>query len=369
MIVKELRFKGFRNLEDGKIIPSDGINIIYGDNAQGKTNLLECLWLFNGVRSFRGSKDNELISFTEKFAQIELDFYSEDRLQNAQINIVNGKRQAILNGVSKNAPSHLIGKFCAIVFSPEHLTLVKSGPSERRRFIDGAICQLYPKYAIYLSKYNQILNQRNALLKEISRNKDLIETLDIWDEKLCISGAEIIDRRLNYIEKLKIKAKQFHNGISENKEDLELIYSGSLKNYEISEKQLIAKQLFDLIKKNRREDIFLGYTTVGPHRDDIDIKINDKKAKIFASQGQQRSVVLSLKLSEATLLYESIEEKPVILLDDVLSELDLFRQDYLLNKIKDWQVFITCCESFAVDKLKKGKTFNIQNGKVINYED
>lgn len=365
MIVTQLKFKGFRNLKDGCINPSDGINIIYGDNAQGKTNLLECIWLFNGVRSFRGSKDNELISFEEKFASINMEFFSDERLQNAQINILNGKRQAIINGVTKNAPSHLIGKFCSIVFSPEHLMLVKSGPSERRKFIDGAICQIYPKYAIYLSKYNKLLNQRNALLKEINKNKDLMTTLDIWDEKLCIAGAEIIERRIKYIELLKEKAGEFHNGISENKETLELSYNSNLKNLNNSE---IAKELYNGLKKRRREDMFLGHTSVGPHRDDIDIILNGKTAKTFASQGQQRSIVLSLKLSEAVLLYETIGEKPVILLDDVLSELDAFRQDFLINKIFGWQVFITCCEKNIINKLKSGKIFKIENGNVITEE-
>ena len=370
MKVLEISFNNFRNLENSKINVSENINVIYGDNAQGKTNLLECIWLFNGVRSFRGSKDSELVSFNtkEKFATANLKFFFEDRIQNVQINIVNGKREAILNGVKKKSTSHIIGKCTSVVFSPEHLNLVKSGPSERRRFLDGAICRLKMKYAIEFSKYKKILNQRNALLKEININKNLKDTIDVWDENLANSGAYLIIERFKYIELLKKYAIEYHSGISKGKEKLDIIYKSSCNiNKEDNFKQIYDKLLINL-KNNLTNDLSFGFTNIGPHRDDLEFLINNVKSKTFASQGQQRSIVLSLKLAEASILEEKSDERPVILLDDVLSELDIYRQDFLLNKIENWQVFITCCDINSIRNLKSGKIFNVSNGTIIEYE-
>ncbi len=173
MTIRELTFCGFRNLKDGCIRPSEGMNVIYGDNAQGKTNLLECIWMFNGVRSFRGAKDSELVSFQNTSATVSVAFFAEERMQTAQIRILQNKREAVLNGVKKNSTAELIGKCTSVVFSPEHLTLVKNGPSERRRFVDGALCRLKPRYAVLFTRYHKILNQRNALLKDIPRHREL----------------------------------------------------------------------------------------------------------------------------------------------------------------------------------------------------
>lgn len=364
MNIEQLRFVNFRNLDDNEIFPHEGVNIIYGDNAQGKTNILEAIWMFNGVRSFRGAKDQDLVAFHKAFAFAELNFFAEERRQTAKINIVGGKREAYLNGIKKDAPSQLMGKITSIVFSPEHLSLIKDGPAERRKFLDGAICQLIPRYAIILSKYNKILNQRNALLKDIPYHKELMDTLDIWDEKLVSTGSLLIYERLKYIELLKEKAREFHKGISNGKEELKLRYSNGYKlkgEHSLEEIEEILKQK---ISKNRKEDLLFKYTTAGPHRDDIDIFINQLKAKTFASQGQQRSAVLSLKLAEATIIDEITNEKPVILLDDVLSELDTSRQNFLMNKVKHWQVFITCCEVDVTQQLQIGKLFHIHNGTV-----
>lgn len=370
MTVKEISFKGFRNLKDGSVTVSDNVNVIYGDNAQGKTNLLECIWLFNGVRSFRGAKDNELISFNSenKFAVAGLKFYSQERIQNAQINIFPKKREAILNGVKKRSASQLIGKCTSVVFSPEHLTLVKNGPSERRRFLDGALCRLKPRYAVVFSKYNKIINQRNALLKDIPKNKSLMETLEIWDEKLSQAGAQLIFERLEYIELLKKYSYEYHSGISQDKENLRLEYNCTCNAQYKDSIQQIYEKMLKTLKDAVKEDLYTGCTNYGAHRDDIEIYINDVKARSFASQGQQRSAVLSLKLSEASILEQLTEERPVILLDDVLSELDIYRQNFLLNKTKDWQVFITCCDPSAVKSLKNGKVFYIKDG-VVSEED
>ena len=362
MIIKELKFKNFRNLQDNHIKPGEKMNVIVGDNGQGKTNLLECIWMFNGVKSFRGSKDRELVRFNEKFSKIEVDFFSEERLQSARLEFVNGRREAYLNDVKKPAPSHLMGKITSIVFSPEHLSLVKGGPGVRRKFIDSAICQVKPKYSAYLVRYNKILNQRNALLKDISYYSELADTLEIWDKELALAGSVIISERLKYISELSAVAGEYHRGISESKEALQLVYTGKYSG--IEDTSCIYDKFCNTLDKSRNEDISLKYTTKGPHRHDVDIIINNRSAKMYASQGQQRSAVLSLKLAEATLVDQITGRKPVILLDDVLSELDKERQSFLLNKIKDRQVFITCCDCSTENLFEAGKVFLVNNGQI-----
>ncbi|MEE1055672.1 MAG: DNA replication/repair protein RecF [Acutalibacteraceae bacterium] len=363
MIIKGLKYENFRNLKDNHIIPSEKMNVIIGDNGQGKTNLLESIWMFNGVRSFRGSKDKDLIAFGKNSAKIEIDFFSEERLQNARLEFINGKRDAYINDIKKSAPSYLMGKITSIVFSPEHLSLIKDGPNIRRKFIDSAICQVKPKYSVYLARYTKVLNQRNALLKDISYYSELADTLEIWDRELAVNGSIIISERLKYISEMSLFAEEYHSGISENKEKLELLYKNK---YTIQTPvQKIAEDFMKMLVNVRNDDLQLKYTTKGPHRDDIEIKINGRNSRQYASQGQQRSAVLSLKLAEATLVDQITGQQPVILLDDVLSELDKARQNFLLNKIKDRQVFITCCDYSTKDIMESGKLFIIKDGKVI----
>lgn len=364
MKVKRLEFENFRNLNTDEIIPDEGVNVIYGENAQGKTNLLECIWLFCGGHSFRGAKESELIAFEKEFFKIKMEFNSFDRDQSAEIRFLNGKKQIFLNEVEKSSSSYLTEVFSAVVFSPEHLTLIKRGPSLRRKFLDGAICQQKIKYASALSKYNQIINQRNALLKDIYKHKELKDTLQIWDDSLCVCGAVVLKERIDYIKKLKEYAKEYHFGISFDKETLDIEYISNAGVCENDSIETIREKLNKAYQKSRNEDYHTGYTNIGPHRDDMDIKINSISAKTYGSQGQQRSAVLSIKLAEATLLSEKNEEKPIILLDDVLSELDSKRQDFLLNKIDSYQTFVTCCEESNKEQLKKGKIFSIQNGVI-----
>lgn len=364
MKVKYLEFENFRNLEKNKVYAHENTNVIFGENAQGKTNLLECIWLFCGGHSFRGSNEKELVKFGEKFFKIKLCFEGQEREQNAEIRYMGGKKEVYINGVKKKSGAELIERFSCVVFSPEHLSLVKAGPGKRRKFIDGALCQQKLKYAMYFSKYNQVLNQRNALLKDINKHPELKSTLEIWDDNLSMLGAYIIQQRIMYAEKLRKNAEYFHNGISKEKEVLNIEYISTIKDIDVENLDNIRDRFLKSLRDNLREDLYNGFTTVGPHRDDINILINGMKAKNFGSQGQQRSAVLSLKLSEANLLSEIHGEKPVLLLDDVLSELDSKRQNYLLNKIDDYQVFITCCEKSNIEILKKGKIFNVAKGKV-----
>lgn len=364
MKINSLEFENFRNLKKNKIYPCEKTNIIFGENAQGKTNLLECMWLFCGGHSFRGSNEKDFVCFGENFSKIKMEFTGQERNQNAQIIYSGGKKEIYINGVKKKSGAELIERFSCVVFSPEHLSLIKAGPGLRRKFLDGALCQQKLRYAMYFSKYNQVLNQRNALLKDITKHSELKDTLEIWDDNLCLLGAYIVQQRLIYIEQLKKYADFFHNGISNGKEKLTLEYISTIDCLDYNDIQNLQSKFKDKLNKKIKDDLYLGYTTVGPHRDDINILINGMKAKNFGSQGQQRSAVLSLKLSEASVLDNIREEKPVLLFDDVLSELDSKRQEYLLNKIDDYQVFITCCEERDKNQLKDGKLFVIDNGIV-----
>ena len=363
MIITGLKFENFRNLENNHISFGNKMNVIVGDNGQGKTNLLECIWMFNGVRSFRGAKDRDLVQFGKKSAKIQIEFFSEERDQTARIDFVSHKREAYINEIKKPAPSHLMGKITSIVFSPEHLSLVKDGPNVRRKFIDSAICQVKPKYSVYLVKYNRILNQRNALLKDIANYSELADTLEIWDRELAVNGGVIISERLKYIARLSELAGEYHSGISENKEKLEILYKNRYSPETPASE--IAGDFFELLSTHRKDDLMLRYTTKGPHRDDIEININGRSARQYASQGQQRSAVLSLKLAEASLVDILTGENAVILLDDVLSELDKERQSFLLSKIQSRQVFITCCDYSVEALLESGRMFIVENGNVI----
>ena len=372
MKVIALKLENYRNLKDNIITPCNGVNIIYGDNAQGKTNLLEALWLFCGGHSFRGSKDSEVINWNKDFARLEMRFEGQEREQKAKITFFKSARgrkngslkQVEINGVEKKSAASLIERYCAVVFSPEHLSLIKRGPGERRKFVDSAICREKLNNAVIFSKYNRALNQRNSLLKDIYKRPSLEKTLSVWDEPLIKNGALLIRKRLDYIEMLSERAEEYHRGISKGSEELKIrcLSVANIKNSDSLEQ--IEEKLREKFEAGRNDDIRTGVTNYGPHRDDIEILINDKNAKTFASQGQQRSAVLSLKLAEAEVLRERMGEEPVILLDDVLSELDLKRQDYLLNELEGCQVFIACCEKSNKEQLKEGKIFYLENGVI-----
>lgn len=371
MFVQRLQFENFRNLQDDEIEPCDGINVIYGENAQGKTNLLESLWLFTGGHSFRGAKDIELSRLEHgqnaPFCRLQLHFYSQERDQKAELHIVKGKRSSIINGVKKKTGSALIGKVCAVIFSPEHLMLVKAGPSKRRSFIDGAICQIKPSYAKILGVYNRSLLQRNTLLKDMTRHPELADTLVIWNMRLAKLGAQVMAERYRYVERIKDKIVSIYNGISRNREKISLSYQPSVKVK--PEQDVLAEEQLEILFQQElvryeNSDIRTGFTAVGPHRDDIEILINDLSAKLYGSQGQQRSVVLAMKLAESEMLAEYTGEKPIVLLDDVMSELDKSRQDYLLNHLHARQVFITCCAPETVNLMETGKRFYVSEGKI-----
>ena len=366
MKILKMSFKGYRNLQENEICFSPELNFVFGKNAQGKTNLMEAIWMFTGARSFRGTKDADLINFNCDFARIDGDFFFENREHEITIIFSGGKRKAIFDDITKNYPTNIIGRFKTVLFSPVHLSLIKDGPDYRRRFLDAAICQLKPTYTSVVSKYNQILKQRNSFLKTFHQNECNLQLLDVWDDKLSELGAKIIKERLEYLKIFKNKVFSFYGDISGGKEKIEIKYNFSVnKNINLGlSNENIKKLIISKLEKTRDSDVKAGSTSCGPHKDDLEILINEKTAKHFGSQGQQRSAVLSFKLAEAMILEEFSGEPPVILLDDVMSELDDFRKKYLLKSLGGKQVFITSCDKSDLKKLKIGKLFTIENGKV-----
>ncbi|MBQ6569374.1 MAG: DNA replication/repair protein RecF [Clostridia bacterium] len=357
MKIQAFQAQGLRNLNDTTLVPHGNVNIIYGDNAQGKTNLLEGMWLFTGLRSFRGAKDNEIISKDGRFCKLELDFFASGREQKAKM-VISDTKKAQLNGVDLKSASALAGSFCAVVFSPVHLALIKDGPAVRRKFIDSALCQAKPSYAALLTKYSRALSQRNALLHDARFHSQLFDMIDMWNAELCSAGAQIMALRSKYLIRLGEQAREIYSGISGGKETLDISY---LPSFEYDEASVIS--CFEQALKNSlSEDMRCGSTTVGPHRDNFEILVDGLSARKFGSQGQQRSCVLALKLAEASLLSKITGEQPVALLDDVMSELDAGRQDYLLNRMTDWQVFITCCDPHPILRLAGGSCFEMTGG-------
>ncbi len=359
MLVHRLSFDKYRNLKTGEIESASGINVIYGDNAQGKTNLLEAIWMFSGAQSFRGAKDIQCIRDGEDSAKLNLEFSASGRDQTAEI-IFDGRRNATLNGVKLKSGSELAGEFKAVVFSPVHLSLIKDGPSERRRFMDTAIGQLWPKYINLLRRYARAMQQRNSLLKDVRFHAQLFDMLEVYDGELSEIGAKITEYRLRFTERLKKYAAEVYSGISGGKETLGIEY--------ICTGGYTAEQMREALKAARGDDLESGHTSVGPHRDDLNLLINNKSARAFGSQGQQRSAVIALKMSEAEVIYAVTNEHPVILLDDVMSELDENRQDYILNHISGRQVFITCCDKQSISLLNGGALFKMQGGVITKEE-
>ncbi len=364
MKITKLNLTSFRNLKDVEFSPDEGINVIYGENGQGKTNIIEAIWLFTGFKSFRTRKNSEMIPYEEEKYEISMDYFSENRVQNIKLSSDIAKQETYKNGIKMVSPRSIIGEFFSVVFSPAHLNLIKGGPDEKRRFLDIAISQLKPSYARMLSDYVRSIKQRNALLKNFSETSYEYDMLDCWDETISLLGGKITHERLKYVENLTESAIEIYDGISNGREKLSVRYNQVGRDFKTDEKEIILS-LSDALKKSRENDIKNKFTSKGPHRDDFEVILNSKNIKNFGSQGQQRSAALSLKLAEASLIKKLNDEQPVALLDDVMSELDTSRQDYILNKLKDWQVFISCCEPTQVLRMQSGKSFHVENGKII----
>lgn len=357
MIFDRIKIKNFRNIENIETELHRETNVIFGENAQGKTNILEALWCFTGGKSFRGAKDGEMIRFGTEKAEICLDFNDDGRDQNCIVKITN-KRSAVFNGVEYPSASGIAGKIKMIIFSPSDLSVIKDGPTFRRKFIDSAICQLYPAYIDTYRRYIRALDQRNKILKEIKFDPGLEEFIEDYEDQLSLYGSEIAEYRKKYVLSLCEFLPDIYGGIASGKEKITLSYESSAGSTK--------EEFKENLKLSRNEDVKTLTTSIGPHRDDLDIKIDGISARSFGSQGQKRSAALALKLSESRVIEKLTGSEPAALLDDVMSELDPVRQNYILNHIKDRQVFITCCDPDNIKGLKAGKVIEISGGKILS---
>ncbi len=364
MIIKYHSAKNFRNLQSVSFEPHPEMNIIYGENGQGKTNIIESIWLLTGFYSFRARKNAQLIEQGKAEAEIENNFYSHSREQNAVMKI-NKRKEIVLNGVKEESPRVMMGKYFAVVFSPATLGLVQDGPGERRKMLDVALSLIKPNYAVVMSRYLRVLDQRNALLKKFGERSFEYDYMAPWDTELANLGAKIVKYRLDYVEQLSALSSEIYKGISSGREEFSFYYDFSKEN--ISEEEIKEKLITD-IEKSREADIKRLYTNAGPHTHDLVLNLNGRDARTFGSQGQQRSCALAMKLGEASIIEKITGECPVVLLDDVMSELDEGRQTFILNYLDNWQVFITCCDPSQLLRSKKGKAFEVINGEIKEME-
>ncbi len=360
MFIQSLELADFRNYESLHMEFSEGTNIIYGDNAQGKTNILESLYMISTTKSHRGIKDRDLIRFGREEGHIRCTLMKGDIDYRVDMHLRKSKTKGIaINGQRIKKASDLIGLLHIVFFSPEDLGIVKNGPSERRRFMDMELCQLDASYLHNLNQYNKAVEQRNKLLHDIYQFPQLKDTLDIWDDQLISFGEKIILRRKDFIESLRDHTREIHEKLSGGREELILNYEPNSSAEEFRQKLI----------SSRDRDIRLRSTGSGPHRDDFSFEIGGIDVRKFGSQGQQRTCALSLKLSEIDLVKQMIGDTPVLMLDDVLSELDAGRQNYLLSTIGGIQTFITCTglDEFVSNRFEIDNLYKIKEGSVEEF--
>lgn len=367
MMITHVFADGYKNLSGADIYPHERMNVITGSNAQGKTNFIEVLWLMSGCRSFRGTRDRDFIGFDKDKAEIRVSFKDSTREQEICFCVRKDSvrdKNITLNGVKLPLLSRLFGSLKCVVFTPEDLVIAKGSPENRRSFIDLSASQLKRSFVYALNKYDGLLSQRNALIKEISFGRGSAADLDVWDMQLAKTGAYISVIRDTYCNNLNIYTNSLYNKITEGKENMELYYQSTVyKNLEgrTDHEGELADIYYKKLKCNIPDDIRAGYTLCGIHRDDVITRINGISAREFGSQGQQRSAALVMKLAQARIISDQTGEAPVMLLDDVLSELDAARQRFILENIDGMQVFITCCDSRISGG---GKTFTVDGGKI-----
>ncbi len=359
--IKNIEIENFRNIKSAVLDFGSGINVITGENGQGKTNLIEAVWLLCGGKSFRGSKDKDMINKDCSFARITAVVDAEDSYTDKiELLIANTDtkkgRYVKINDAKQQRAVAVVGKFCCVVFCPQHLSLVSGSPSLRRKFVDGAVCQMYPSYIKTYRTFEKYLEQKNSLLKNISRysSAEFESTLDIYNRNIAVLSFEIYKKRKNYIDLLCKKAGNYYEKISSGRESIDFKYIS------FAEKE---EDFYNLLCQSSALDKKAGFSTCGVQREDIEIYINGENAKEFASQGQQRSIVLAMKLAESDILKEVCEINPVILLDDVLSELDFKRQEYLLENIEGKQVFISSCDENRIN-LASSRKYLVKDGNI-----
>ena len=359
MYIESIELKNFRNYQDLQLDFDKGTNIFYGDNAQGKTNILESVYICGTTKSHKGSKDKEIIRFGEEESHIRMMVKKDELSYKIDMHLRKNKAKGVaINGLPIKKARELFGIVNLVFFSPEDLNIIKNGPGERRRFMDLELCQLDQIYLTDLAGYNHIVNQRNRLLKDLYQNPSLRETLEIWDIQMLQYGKKIIEKRRDFVRDLNDGNQDIHRNLTGGEEHLEVIYEPSTESECFEE----------TLKKNRERDMRMKMTSAGPHRDDLCFMVNGIDIRKFGSQGQQRTAALSLKLSEIYLVKEKIKDTPILLLDDVLSELDSNRQTYLLDSIHDIQTLITCTglDDFVSHQFHINKVFKVVKGEVFN---
>lgn len=358
MFVKSLELKNYRNYEKLHIDFDSGTNILYGDNAQGKTNILESIYVCATSKSHRGSKDREIIHFNDEESHIKLFVDKKGVETRIDMHLKKNKTKGIaIGGIPIRKASELFGNLNVVFFSPEDLNIIKNGPSERRRFLDMELCQLDKIYTANLVAYNKVLNQRNRLLKELPSRPEYEDMLPVWDEQLVRYGRGLMKIRKKFIGELNDIIQKNHKRLTGGKEEIMISYEPDTREYDFSE----------ILFLSREKDKKSRVSTRGPHRDDILFLVNEIDIRKFGSQGQQRSVALSLKLSEIEMIKKEIKDSPVLLLDDVLSELDGSRQNHLLESIEEIQTIITCTglEDFVNNHFSMNQVFQVVNGRIV----
>ena len=363
----DLKLRDFRNYESLELEFDPGVNLIVGSNAQGKTNLLEAVCYAGSGRSFRTQKQGELIRFHADFAEIEAQVHAEERQQSLRWVLFSGARprQIYRNGAKKKSASEIAGVLPTVLFCPEDLMVLKSGAAARRRLGDQALCQLRPNYDAALTEYNRILDQKSRILKDHFEYPGVLEVLPEYNARLCQVGALLISYRARFYDSLGRAAARYHSQFSGGAEEFRLEYrTVSTVKDPFAPVARLTQDLYDHLDSHYRAELESGQCLTGPHKDDFDVSLSGINLKAYGSQGQTRTAAISLKLAQRELMGREWGEEPVLLLDDVLSELDQSRQDFVLNQIVSGQVFITCCEPGRFTRL--GKTIEIQNGKVNN---
>lgn len=358
MKIKELALNCYRNYENQTIEFSDGINILYGDNAQGKTNILEAIYMLATTKSHRGSKDKEIIMFDRDDAHIRADINKNEIGHRIDMHLRKNRSKGVaIDRIPIKKSAELFGLINIIIFSPEDLSIIKESPSERRRFIDMELCQLNKIYYSDLSTYNKVLMQRNNLLKQIYYDKSKIDMLSVWDLQLSDYGTRIIRERIKFIDMIGEIIKEIHSKLTSGKETIQVVYDKNINEDDFLEE----------LSTKRDNDLRLQSTQIGPHRDDIIFMVNDRDVKKYGSQGQQRTVALSLKLAEIELVKQLINDNPILLLDDVMSELDSTRRNELLSSIDDTQTIITCTgyDDFIKERLSIDRLYRVENGTIL----
>lgn len=360
MKIKRHSVKNFRNITELELPFDGGVTVISGKNGQGKTNLLESIWLLTGARSFRTNLDEYLIKKGCAFSIIDSDFFSQGRDNNFRMTISDKGRLISQNGGTPQKAAAMAGTFICVAFAPSQMEIVKGSPEKRRKFIDTALGQLYPTYITSLKKYNRVLFQRNSLLKDCYSVSAALDMLDVFDLSLSEAAVSITEHRRAFVQRLLPYAQEYYRKISDDGEQMSFYYDSAMFG---TEKPDIGQAKQELLKC-RADDIRAGFSTKGPHRDELVIINDGADARAFASQGQLRSTVLAMKLSEAKLFEEIAEERPLLLLDDVLSELDSERQNFLIECIKDEQAIVTGCDETSISQKTNCTIYKISEGAI-----